>query len=42
MEFRYARKVMRSVNRVGGGRRLICCRGDEKVAKCRVFSTEAP
>ncbi|MFS7919739.1 putative pectin lyase/virulence factor [Helianthus anomalus] len=34
---------MRSMNRGdGGSRRLICCRGDEKVTKCRVFSTEAP
>lgn len=43
---KYARKVIRSVSDgyYGGGvaRRLICCRRDANIAKCRVFSTEAP
>ncbi|KAL4570556.1 hypothetical protein LXL04_026212 [Taraxacum kok-saghyz] len=42
----YARKVIRSVNRGfyggGGGRNSIFCRRDGNIAKCRVFSTEAP
>lgn len=42
----YARAVIRTVNRGyfggGGGRKLICCRRDNNIAKCRVFSTEAP
>ncbi|KAK9060430.1 hypothetical protein SSX86_021134 [Deinandra increscens subsp. villosa] len=44
----YGRKVIRSVsvNRGfcggGGGRRLISCRRDGNLARCRVFSTEAP
>lgn len=37
---KYVRKVIRSVS--NGGRRLICCRSDGYIAKCRVFSTEAP
>ncbi|KAJ9537739.1 hypothetical protein OSB04_030472 [Centaurea solstitialis] len=43
-----SRKVIRSVNRVAGAGagagKLICCRrnGGGGVAKCRVFSTEAP
>ncbi|XP_071716137.1 solanesyl diphosphate synthase 2, chloroplastic-like [Rutidosis leptorrhynchoides] len=40
----YARQVIKSVHMgyYGGGRRLICCRRDSNIAKCRVFSTKAP
>ncbi|KVH93124.1 Polyprenyl synthetase [Cynara cardunculus var. scolymus] len=36
----YARKVIRSANRGAG--KVISCRRDDNIAKCRVFSTEAP